>query len=438
MPEKTRKNTVRWLLLCGTATVLLAFGYYLRPIFNPLLLALLIAYILNPVINFFERLKIGRTVSISVLYVLVITGFCYGLANIGPLVWSELAHFGTAVFEGDRYKDLDENGVFTEGDPYDDKDRNGIFSPGDVFTDADNNGAFTPPDILVSDLNKNGKYDPAYLSSLLDWAKKKIEEWNKAHPDNRIDLDILLEKAKKAIQDNWREVTSAGWDVTGWIARTVASGLSGLFFVLSYLVLVPVYTFFLLRGMNRIKAITASYLPASHKEQVLAIARKIDIAVSSFFRGKLIICLLKGALVGIGLYAIGVRFSLLFAFLAAVAALVPYAIVIVGWIPAVGVVILDSGLNWWMIGGTLGVFVAVEVVESAILTPFLLGKETGLHPVTIVISLFIGGELFGLFGVILAIPLACIAKILAQELLLPQLKALGAEGQSGVAARRNG
>jgi predicted PurR-regulated permease PerM len=225
-------------------------------------------------------------------------------------------------------------------------------------------------------------------------------------------------------------VTSAGLDVTGWIAEAIASGLSGIFFVLSYLVLVPVYAFFLLRGMNRIKAAAASYLPAAHKDQILAIARKIDIAVSSFFRGKLIICVLKGTLVGVGMYAIGVRFSLLFAFIVAVAALVPYVIVIVGWIPAVGLVILDSGANWWMIGGTLGVFVAVEVLESAVFTPFLLGKETGLHPVTVIISLFVGGELFGLFGVILSIPLTCIAKILAQELLLPQLKALSAQGQA--------
>jgi predicted PurR-regulated permease PerM len=393
------------MLLGVTGAALLAFGYYLRAIFNPLLLALLIAYILNPVISFFERLKISRTVSISALYVIIITAFFCALANIGPLVWSEITHFCTAAFEGDGYIDLDKNGTFTSGDT------------------------------LESDLNRNWKYDPAYITSFMDWAKEKVAKWNETYPDNKIDFDDMLEKAKKSVQDNWREVTSAGLDVTGWIAGAIASGLSGLFFVLSYLVLVPAYVFFLLRGMNRIKAVAASYLPALYKDQILTIARKIDIAVSSFFRGKLIICVLKGILVGVGLYVIGVRFSLLFAFVVAIAALVPYVVVIIGWIPAVALVILDSGVNWWMLGGTLGVFVAVEVLESIVLTPFLLGKETGLHPLTVIISLFIGGELFGLFGVILSIPLTCIAKILAQELLLPQLKALSAQGQPGSAGK---
>ncbi|MDQ7779091.1 MAG: AI-2E family transporter [Planctomycetota bacterium] len=394
LPCAPRRNTYRLLILCAAGAVVLAFGYHLRAIFNPLLLALLIAYMLNPAVTYFERLKISRTVTILVFYVVLVAAACFALAGVVPRVWSELTGFCDAAFVGDTYVDFNASSTFDEGD------------------------------VLTIDLNRNKAYDPSYLRSLANWAKDRAEKWNKAHPDKRIEFEKILESLQKKAEENWQKVTETGLDAAVWATGAIVFGLSGMFFLISYLVLVPVYTFFLLRGMNDIRTVVSNHIPVSHKPRILTILRKIDIAASSFFRGKLIICLIKGGLAALGLYLVGTRFSLLFGIIVAVSAIVPFVVVIVGWLPAAIVSFVDGGGNWWLVGGTLFVFLAVEAIEGAVLTPFILGKETGLHPVTVIISLFVGAELLGLFGVILSIPLACAAKILAQELVMPHLNAL--------------
>jgi predicted PurR-regulated permease PerM len=148
---------------------------------------------------------------------------------------------------------------------------------------------------------------------------------------------------------------------------------------------------------------------------------RVHRANAAFFRGQVTIALIEGTIVFVVLTALGVRFSFLFAAIYAVLALVPYVGIMTTFTITCLFVFVDRGF-----GGTLyavmGLFVFVQILEGFVLQPQILGKETGLHPMTIIVSIFIFGDLFGFFGVLLAVPLASATIIVVQDYLLPLVR----------------
>jgi predicted PurR-regulated permease PerM len=167
------------------------------------------------------------------------------------------------------------------------------------------------------------------------------------------------------------------------------------------------------------------YLPHTRRDAILITLGHIHRAISAFFRGKLIICLIKGFLTWGILELMGVRYSLIFGGIQAVASIVPFLVLAVGMLPNLLLVFLEMsgspGMGYYLFGIVV-LYFTIESVEGFVLTPWIMGKETGMHPLTIILALLVGGKLFGLFGLILAIPMATTLKILAQELILPQLR----------------
>ena len=141
---------------------------------------------------------------------------------------------------------------------------------------------------------------------------------------------------------------------------------------------------------------------------------RIHLAVSGFFRGKLIICIIKGILTWICLELMRVKYPLIFGGIQAVASIVPFLVLVVGMVPNIILVVLDLGCSWPHILGIFTMYAVIECIEAFLLTPWIMGQETELHPLTIILSLLVGGELFGLFGLIVAIPLCTTIKILGQ------------------------
>jgi predicted PurR-regulated permease PerM len=225
----------------------------------------------------------------------------------------------------------------------------------------------------------------------------------------------------------WQWAETHGWTTfrttVGWLGGFFSTALG----VATLLVLIPLYTYFFLWRFNDIVATIRDYLPAAYRPSIVHVVRTIDAAVANFFRGRFLVCLCIGALTGIGWTLVGVGPGLLLGALAGALNLVPF-MSILALAPALLFAYLgaaDAGISWvWPVVLAMGVYLVVQAIESFLLSPMIEGQSSGLHPLTIVIALLIGAELAGLLGMLLAIPVASTLKTLAGELVLPELQRL--------------
>ena len=199
----------------------------------------------------------------------------------------------------------------------------------------------------------------------------------------------------------------------------LTGGISTLFSIVSFLILVPVYLFFLLKNLNPWWERLTHWIPRAYRTQTLSTLGRIHRANMSFFRGQIIISFLEGLIIFVGLSLFKVGYPLLFALLYAVASVIPFLGVITMFVGVELFVLADTGqfgMTFWLVAGLFGL---IQVLEAAVFQPLILGKETGLHPMVIILALLSAGQLLGLFGVLLAIPLASTMKILFEDYVRP-------------------
>ncbi len=210
----------------------------------------------------------------------------------------------------------------------------------------------------------------------------------------------------------------------------LAGLMTNVFNWVTLFVLLPMYTFFFLWRFNDFVATVRAHLPAPSRPTIVYVVTTIDRAIASFFRGRLIVCLVIGLLTGIGWTLVGVPFGFPLGALAGALNLVPFLTVLAlplallaSYFEAV-----QSGANWITpVVLATGVYLLVQALESFVLTPAIQARTAGLHPVTTVVALMIGAEWAGMLGMLLAIPFASTLKTLAQVYVLPELRRLAAQ-----------
>jgi predicted PurR-regulated permease PerM len=184
--------------------------------------------------------------------------------------------------------------------------------------------------------------------------------------------------------------------------------------ILSLVFITPILVFYLLKDWNLLVDNVDKYLPSKYAFKIRKIFLKIDITLSGYVRGQFNVCLILGVMYAIGLTIIGLNFGFLIGFLTGIMAFVPY----VGMLIGVGIAIIISlfqwGLDFGQIGLLGGVFIAGQMIESNFLTPKLVGKKIGLHPVWVIFAIFAFGVLFGFVGVLLAVPMAAILGVITR------------------------
>ena len=193
---------------------------------------------------------------------------------------------------------------------------------------------------------------------------------------------------------------------------TLLSRVTG--FLLS-LVMVPIYLFFLLKESPAIERRWREYLPLRNsplKTEVAAVLSQINSYVIAYFRGQLLVCLIDGTLIGTSLYLAGLNFAPLIGLLVVILTMIPYIGIILCWIPAVLIAAAQWG-DWTHPLIVTAVFLAVQNLEAIFIAPRIVGNSVGLHPMTVIVSIFVWGLLIGgLLGPILAVPLTATIKVL--------------------------
>ncbi len=407
------ERTLRIIALVILVVLLLGVAYQLSSIFNPLLIALLLAYISDPLISRLEKVFRHRLAAIISIYIYLLVLFILIPALVMGRFYSESSSLVVTLF-GESSTDLNMNGKW---------------DPGEFYTDL-NGDRKAQANEMFADTNRNGKFDSfesGYIYKLLDRARVYGRSYDaEGYFRKAIDIDEAIGYVKK----NIRQIASASTRATGWFFATVALSVQEVFSYLSFVVLIPIYTFFFLYEWNDIKRTLAKYLPGLYRDRIVDIVSKIDRAVSSFFRGRLIICIIKSLLTAFGLWICGIRFAFFIGLVAGFLSFIPFLGVIMGAIPSVTFVIVDHHGSILLFVGVALVFAAVEALEGVVLTPWILGKETGLHPITLILSFMVFGKLLGLFGLLMAVPLTAIVKILGKEFLLPIIEEFAQENSA--------
>jgi predicted PurR-regulated permease PerM len=192
------------------------------------------------------------------------------------------------------------------------------------------------------------------------------------------------------------------------------SNLFDMILMAANLVIIPVVMFYLLRDYDKIAEKILALIPARFKESIVDTVSEVDQVLANFVRGQLMVGFLMGALYSIGLYAVGTPMSLFIGFLAGFANMVPYLGVVVGFLPAAILTYLQVQ-EWIPIFWVMGVFGVVQMLEGMVITPRILGENIGLHPVAVIFAVLLGGELFGLTGIILGVPAVAVLNVLIRR-----------------------
>lgn len=182
-------------------------------------------------------------------------------------------------------------------------------------------------------------------------------------------------------------------------------GLTGMIIVLLYLV-------FVLIDYAALESQWRGYLPPKYRDRIIGFVDEFSHAMSRYFRGQFIIAGIVGILFAVGFSIIGLRLGILLGFLIGVVNMVPYLqTVCVAPALLLGVMrAIEHGTSVaWSLALVLLVFAVIQALQDGVLVPWIMGRQTGLRPVALLLSVFVWGKLLGFLGLVLAIPLTCLA-----------------------------
>lgn len=181
------------------------------------------------------------------------------------------------------------------------------------------------------------------------------------------------------------------------------------------LILIPVFTFYILRDLERLRRGIERLVPTQHRARASRLFDRAGSVVSNYVRGQWTVAVILSLLYALGFWLVRVPLALSLGVLAGFGYLVPYIGTLVAVVLTVLLVLLMNP-GWWPVLSVLIVYIVVQTLEGFLITPRILGARLNLHPMLVIIGLIIGGSLFGLLGIILALPVMGLLKVLLEVL----------------------
>ena len=203
---------------------------------------------------------------------------------------------------------------------------------------------------------------------------------------------------------------------TGSLAGLIFGGTASVLNAIVALVMIPVFAFFLLRDFDIIVARIRELIPTAYRPFIGARMSEIDETLSSFVRGQLTVSGVLVVLYSLGLWIIGLPLALVIGLVTGIGNLIPYLGTTIGVALAAIMVLLDWQ-GWGHVGMVAATFGVIQVLEGWVITPRLVGDSVGLSTLAVIVAIMVFGELFGFYGVLVAVPAAAVLKILFREAL---------------------
>lgn len=257
--------------------------------------------------------------------------------------------------------------------------------------------------IIIPALIDQARSVPGYIDALHDWYDRVAAPWLKGEFNftlTALDPGRAFASLRTHLDDIGRfmpkllgGLTTSGAAVMAWVAN---------------LLLIPLITFYLMRDWTQMIGRVRALIPRPLEPTVTQLARESDLVLGSFLRGQTSVVVALAAIYAIGLSLGGLKFGMLIGIIAGLCSFVPYLGPVVGIGGGLVSAIVTGGDIWMNVALVIAVFSIGQVIESFFLTPKLVGESIGLHPVAVIFAVLAGGQLFGFFGVLLALPVAAV------------------------------
>ena len=345
------------LAVIGALSVVLLLGVgkvlgFLQPLLIPVAVAGILAFLLHPLVDRFVRRGMSPGIAVMAVFALVFLPVALIALWVVPEIYHQSSEFAVKL-------------------------------PGYLSTGQKE--AAAQVERFIAWFNLRYPENP-YLPQIMDWVQKQLPE--------------LPLKA-------WRFISGG---VQGFLGA--AGFLLGL-------VLVPIYLYYFLLNAESISKRWGDYLPlraSPLKNEVVDCLNEINSYLIAFFRGQILVTMIDGALIGLALFFLGVKLALLIGLMVAVLQIIPYLGIALCWIPAVVIAYAQPGGGLWLALWVCVVFFAVLQIEGFFLSPKIVGDSVGLHPMTIIVSMFAWSLIIGgLLGALVAVPLTATLKVLLRR-----------------------
>lgn len=344
-PLSTRtKRLVAAALVIGV----LAFLYVIHHVLAPFLVALLLVYILNPLVDWLaiqrvSRWAVGRKGAVALVFAGIFAIMGLGGLLLAPHVYAEGSRLTREMPE------------------------------------------------LIRDFELK-VVDPLVTSAqaVLDSSGVPINA--------RANLDAL-----------YAEIMQSGEGHTANLLKKGQALVKGVFSTIFSVVLVFMATLFLLLDWHRIKANLLALFPEAYRGAASTLGQSIDRGLAGAIRGQLMVCLINGVLTTLGLMALQIKFALTIGIIAGFFSLIPIFGTVLSTIPAV-LIALTQG--WWVAVEVVLLICVIHLIEANFLNPNVLGHHSEIHPVLVLFALLVGEHYGGAIGLLFAVPLAAIVRAL--------------------------
>jgi predicted PurR-regulated permease PerM len=380
---------------------------FLQPILIPVAIAVILTYLLDPLVTRMSRGTLTRTKAVALVFAIAFFALGGLAAWLIPTISLQSANFARQVpaytqsardymvdliyrfdqsfglFGGVRGKAASKNLtnwlIGSAGSP----------SPHAQSTATPSGSPEASPAVTEVIAPSQPKLTTAERQRIQAYVEKQMPKLEQALP-------TLLEKL---------------WDI---LKKSIGGFLGVTGFLLS-LILVPIYLFFLLNEKPRIQTRWREYLPlraSPLKDEVADLLSDINRYVTAYFRGQLLVCLVDGILIGIALTIFGLNFAPVIGAMVVVLTMIPYIGIIICWVPAVLIAAFQWG-DWTHPMIVTAIFIAIQNLEGIFYAPRIVGNYVGLHPMTVIVSIFVWGLIIGgVIGPLLAVPLTATMKVL--------------------------
>lgn len=242
------------------------------------------------------------------------------------------------------------------------------------------------------------------LPAMIDWVQASFFPWLNKHLGLSLSLD--MNHLSKVFPGDLKQAGSLFNSV--W--HTVFSSSKTLFIWIANILLIPVVFFYLLRDWPGLLKGIRSLVPRRNEPTVTHLLSESNEVIGAFLRGQLLVMIALGLLYSLGLTMVGLNTSFLIGLSAGLLSIVPYLGFVVGIAAALIAAMFQFNdvLHCVLV---IIVFVVAQSIEGTVLTPNLVGDRIGLHPVAVIFAVLAGGQLFGFFGILLALPVAAVAMV---------------------------
>lgn len=338
----------RRLVAIALVVGVLGFLYLIRQVLAPFLVALLLVYLLDPLVEWLAvrrvaRWSIGRKGAVALVFLgfFTVLGLCTLL--LGPRIYNEGVRLAREM--PDLLRDFEHK----------------VLMP------------------FVTSVQ--GVFDGAGL---------------------RLDARANLDRVSAGILES-------GEGHTATLLKQGQMLVKGVFSTLFSLVLVFMTTAFLLLDWQAIKARLLALFPAPYRATALRLGRSVDRGLAGAIRGQLLVCLINGVLTTLGLMLLGIKFALTIGVIAGLFSLVPIFGTVFSTVPAV-LIALTQG--WWVAVEVVLLIGVIHLIEANFLNPKVLGHHSEVHPVLVLFALMVGEHYAGAIGLLFAVPVAAILRVL--------------------------